>query len=68
MFHPKVCEGFFVVDADVAKDSSTELTVLEQIIDFAMESLNHRNIQMPEHLVIEVGSLGLISLQTVILT
>ena len=42
-----------MVDSDIAKDSSTELTVIERIIDWASQILSSRHIPMPEGLVIE---------------
>ena len=47
-----------MVDADIAKDSSTELTVIEKIIDFASNILSARHIPMPESLVIEAMCLN----------
>ena len=44
-----------MVDSDIAKDSNTELTVLERIIDYAAELLSEKGISVPEHLCIEVG-------------
>jgi len=45
-----------VVDSDIAKDSNTELTVLERIIDYASEIFTEKGQPIPEHLCIEVGS------------
>lgn len=47
-----------MVDADIAKDSSTELTVIEKIIDFASNILSARHIPMPESLVVEAMCLN----------
>lgn len=49
----QVCEGFLILDNDIAKDASMELTALDMILDWCDEILRHRSVPMPEHLVIE---------------
>ena len=51
--HPKVCEGFLILDADVRKDASMEMTVLDKVLDWCDEILRGKNLTFPEHLVIE---------------
>ena len=46
-FHVEVCEGFFVLPADVPHDSSCEITVIETILDWAPEILRRRNCSIP---------------------
>ena len=50
----KVLEGYLVVPADVCKDASTEATALAVTLDWVQEELSKRNLDMPDHLVIEV--------------
>ncbi len=56
----QVVELYFVLQPDVAKDSSTEATCLMRALDVASEILSSRGMELPEHLVIEalMGGLG----------
>ncbi|CAL1144838.1 unnamed protein product [Cladocopium goreaui] len=51
-----VCEGFFVVPADVPNDSSCEITVIETILDWAHDILRSRKCSMPTNLVLETDN------------
>lgn len=43
-----------MLEPDIPKDSSTEITCILQALDAAAEILSKRGVQLPEHLVIEV--------------
>ena len=51
----KVVESYFVLEPDVPKDSSTEVSCILRALDQAREILESRGVAMPEHLIIEVG-------------
>ena len=51
----KVVESYFILEPDVPKDSSTEVTCILRALDHAKAVLDKRQIPMPEHLIIEVG-------------
>ncbi|CAK8991492.1 Uncharacterized protein SCF082_LOCUS2681 [Durusdinium trenchii] len=48
-----VVESYFVLEPDVPKDSSTEITCILRALDQAKEILDKRGIPIPEHLIIE---------------
>ena len=43
-----------MLEPDVLKDSSTEITCILRALDQVKDILDQRGVQMPEHLVIEV--------------
>ena len=47
-------ESYYVLEPDVPKDSSTEITCILRALDQVKDILDRRGVQMPEHLVIEV--------------
>lgn len=47
-------ESYYVLEPDVPKDSSTEITCILRALDQVKDILDQRGVQMPEHLVIEV--------------
>lgn len=51
---PKVCEGFLILDNDIPKDASMEMTVLDMVLDWCSDILSKKGIVFPEHLVLEV--------------
>ena len=51
----QVCECYFILEPDIPKDSSTEVTCILRAIDHAAGILRRKGIRMPEHLVLEVG-------------
>ncbi|CAL1129947.1 unnamed protein product, partial [Cladocopium goreaui] len=50
----QVVESYFVLEPDVPKDSSTEVSCILRALDQAREILESRGVAMPEHLIIEV--------------
>ncbi|CAL1157939.1 unnamed protein product [Cladocopium goreaui] len=48
-----VVESYFVLEPDVPKDSSTEVTCILRALDQAKEILDARGVAMPSHLCIE---------------
>ena len=52
---PKVAECYYILDADIAKDSSTEASIVAKALDDANAVLQQRNTAMPGHLALEVG-------------
>ena len=51
----EVLEAFYVLEPDIKKDSSTEITCILRGLDAAAEILDKRGVALPEHLVIEAG-------------
>ncbi len=51
----QVCEVYFILEPDICKDSSTEITCLLRALDIAADILARKGVRMPEHLVIEAG-------------
>lgn len=49
----KVVECYFVLEPDVPKDSSTEVTCIMKALDHAAAILKSRGCPMPPHLIIE---------------
>lgn len=47
---------YFVLEPDVPKDSSTEVTCLMRALDVADSILSSRGLSLPEHLIIEAFS------------
>ncbi|CAK9020941.1 Uncharacterized protein SCF082_LOCUS41764 [Durusdinium trenchii] len=48
-----VCEGFLILDNDIPKDASMEMTVLDMVLDWCSDILSKKGIVFPEHLVLE---------------
>ena len=46
-------EGYLLLEPDLAKDASAEVTVLLKAIDWAEEELARRGRALPEHLIVE---------------
>lgn len=53
----EVVESYFVLEPDVPKDSSTEVTCILRALDQAKEILDARGVAMPSHLCIEAHCL-----------
>ena len=53
----EVVESYFVLEPDVPKDSSTEVTCILRALDQAREILDARGVAMPSHLCIEAHCL-----------
>ena len=49
----QVLEGYLLLEPDLAKDASAEVTVLLKAIDWAEEELARRGRALPEHLIVE---------------
>lgn len=55
-FALQVAECFYVLDPDIAKDASTEATILAKSLDDANEILRQRSTSMPGNLILEAWS------------
>ena len=53
----QVLESYYVLEPDVPKDASTEVTCILRALDQSVEILDSRGVKVPEHLVIEAVEL-----------
>ena len=53
----KVCEVYFILEPDCRKDSSTEVTILQRLLDETQRILEAKGTRMPGHLITEVAGL-----------
>ncbi|CAJ1432458.1 unnamed protein product [Effrenium voratum] len=51
-----VLEAYYVLEPDIPKDSSTEVTVIMKALDAAAAILTSKGVRMPEHLIIETDN------------
>ena len=51
----QVAECYYVLEPDIAKDASTEATILCKALDDAKEILRQRSTTMPGNMILEVG-------------
>jgi Zn finger protein HypA/HybF involved in hydrogenase expression len=61
-----VVECYFISESDNPKDSSTEMSVVARALDICQKILADRGIEMPEHLILEVGQFKLVVLVIVL--
>lgn len=52
----QVLEGYLVLEPDIAKDSSCEVTIIMKALDWVVDELTKAGKPMPEHLILEVGN------------
>ena len=53
-----VCEAYYIMPPDVAKDSNMNMSLLSHTLDHVNDIVKTRGRQMPQHLVIQADNTG----------